>query len=207
MSAPSELELLHRMLLIRRMEERLGEVVKSGELPGSVHLYIGQEAVAVGVCSNLTEQDWIASTHRGHGHFLAKGVDVALIDLDDAHAALDEGGAAAHVAHSPVDGDDPAIAPNCLHPKVGPMVEIQPIGRAPLPHPPSARVHPLEPFNARPRLHRISLLSARPGIGHKVDCLLLCQHRTEQVIAVPPHPAHIAHHRIGIEPNSHPFPF
>jgi TPP-dependent pyruvate/acetoin dehydrogenase alpha subunit len=69
------LELLHRMLLIRRMEERLGEVVKSGELPGSVHLYIGQEAVAVGVCSNLTEQDWIASTHRGHGHFLAKGGD------------------------------------------------------------------------------------------------------------------------------------
>ena len=63
------------MLLIRRMEERLGEVVKSGELPGSVHLYIGQEAVAVGVCSQLTEQDWIASTHRGHGHFLAKGGD------------------------------------------------------------------------------------------------------------------------------------
>jgi acetoin:2,6-dichlorophenolindophenol oxidoreductase subunit alpha len=63
------------MLLIRRMEERLGEVVKSGELPGSVHLYIGQEAVAVGVCSLLSEQDWIASTHRGHGHFLAKGGD------------------------------------------------------------------------------------------------------------------------------------
>jgi pyruvate dehydrogenase E1 component alpha subunit len=67
--------LLQRMLLIRRMEERLGEVVKSGELPGSVHLYIGQEAVAVGVCSNLTRDDWIASTHRGHGHFLAKGGD------------------------------------------------------------------------------------------------------------------------------------
>ena len=44
------------MLLIRRMEERLGEVVKSGELPGSVHLYIGQEAVAVGVCAQLAEQ-------------------------------------------------------------------------------------------------------------------------------------------------------
>ena len=71
----SPLDLLHRMLLIRRMEERLGEVVKSGELPGSVHLYIGQEAVAVGVCCNLTREDWIASTHRGHGHFLAKGGD------------------------------------------------------------------------------------------------------------------------------------
>jgi acetoin:2,6-dichlorophenolindophenol oxidoreductase subunit alpha len=75
MTNPTELELLHRMLLIRRMEERLGEVVKSGELPGSVHLYIGQEAVAVGVCAELTDQDWIASTHRGHGHFLAKGGD------------------------------------------------------------------------------------------------------------------------------------
>jgi pyruvate dehydrogenase E1 component alpha subunit len=69
----NSLDLLRRMLLIRRMEERLGEVVKSGELPGSVHLYIGQEAVAVGVCAHLTDQDWIASTHRGHGHFLAKG--------------------------------------------------------------------------------------------------------------------------------------
>jgi pyruvate dehydrogenase E1 component alpha subunit len=69
------LELYRRMLLIRRMEERLGEVVKSGELPGPVHLYIGQEAVAVGVCAHLTDQDWIASTHRGHGHFLAKGGD------------------------------------------------------------------------------------------------------------------------------------
>jgi pyruvate dehydrogenase E1 component alpha subunit len=55
------------------MEERLGEVVTSGELPGPVHLYIGQEAVAVGVCTHLTDRDWIASTHRGHGHFLAKG--------------------------------------------------------------------------------------------------------------------------------------
>lgn len=65
--------LYRRMLLIRRMEERLGDVVQSGELPGPVHLYIGQEAVAVGVCAHLTDADWIASNHRGHGHFLAKG--------------------------------------------------------------------------------------------------------------------------------------
>lgn len=73
---PGKTELLalyRRMLLIRRMEERLGEVVQSGELPGPVHLYIGQEAVAVGVCAHLTDEDWIASNHRGHGHFLAKG--------------------------------------------------------------------------------------------------------------------------------------
>jgi acetoin:2,6-dichlorophenolindophenol oxidoreductase subunit alpha len=72
-TAVQMIDLYRRMLLIRRMEERLGEVVKSGELPGPVHLYIGQEAVAVGVCAQLSDQDWIASTHRGHGHFLAKG--------------------------------------------------------------------------------------------------------------------------------------
>ena len=72
-SAVQMIDLYRRMLMIRRMEERLGEVVKSGELPGPVHLYIGQEAVAVGVCAQLSDKDWIASTHRGHGHFLAKG--------------------------------------------------------------------------------------------------------------------------------------
>jgi pyruvate dehydrogenase E1 component alpha subunit len=62
-----------RMMLIRRMEEQLGEDFKAGKLPGPVHLYIGQEAVAVGLCAHLNNADWIASTHRGHGHFLAKG--------------------------------------------------------------------------------------------------------------------------------------
>ncbi len=66
-----------RMLLIRRMEERLGADHAAGKLPGGVHLYIGQEAVAVGMCAHLTERDWITSTHRGHGHFLAKGGDPA----------------------------------------------------------------------------------------------------------------------------------
>ena len=75
MNSEELLYLYRRMLLIRRMEEQLGEVVKTGELPGPVHLYIGQEAVAVGVCAQLSDADWIASTHRGHGHFLAKGGD------------------------------------------------------------------------------------------------------------------------------------
>lgn len=69
------LGMLERMLLIRRVEEQLGEDFKAGKLPGNVHLYIGQEATAVGVCSHLRDSDWIASTHRGHGHFLAKGGD------------------------------------------------------------------------------------------------------------------------------------
>ena len=67
------LEILRKMLLIRRMEERLKVDFDAGNLPGGVHLYIGQEAIATGVCAHLNDNDWIASTHRGHGHFLAKG--------------------------------------------------------------------------------------------------------------------------------------
>lgn len=69
------LAMFERMLLIRQMEERLGADRAAGKLPGGVHLYIGQEAVAVGACACLEERDWITSTHRGHGHFLAKGGD------------------------------------------------------------------------------------------------------------------------------------
>jgi pyruvate dehydrogenase E1 component alpha subunit len=70
------IKLYERMLLIRRAEERLSRVCQEGALPGGVHLYIGQEAIAVGVCSTLEPRDWITSTHRGHGHFLAKGGDI-----------------------------------------------------------------------------------------------------------------------------------
>jgi len=65
--------LYERMLLIRRIEEKLSADAAAGRLPGAVHLYIGQEAVAAGVCMQLKDTDWITSTHRGHGHFLAKG--------------------------------------------------------------------------------------------------------------------------------------
>lgn len=73
--ARQSLAMLERMVLIRRLEEQLGEDFKAGNLPGTVHLYIGEEAVAVGVCAHLADSDWITSTHRGHGHFLAKGGD------------------------------------------------------------------------------------------------------------------------------------
>ena len=69
-------ELFERMLVIRRAEERLSRLCQEGKLPGAVHLYIGQEASGVGACSVLEERDWITSTHRGHGHFLAKGGDL-----------------------------------------------------------------------------------------------------------------------------------
>jgi len=68
-----------QMLLIRQVEQQLSKDSKAGNLPGPVHVYIGQEAVGVGVCSQLTDSDWIASTHRGHGHFLAKGGDPKLM--------------------------------------------------------------------------------------------------------------------------------
>ncbi len=69
------LSMYEKMLLIRRMEQQLSADFFAGKLPGSVHLYIGQEAVAVGMCEQLHESDWITGTHRGHGHFLAKGGD------------------------------------------------------------------------------------------------------------------------------------
>jgi pyruvate dehydrogenase E1 component alpha subunit len=65
-----------RMGLIREFEERLKTLVERGVPVGPVHFYTGQEAVAVGVCAVLRPSDWIASTHRGHGHCIAKGVDV-----------------------------------------------------------------------------------------------------------------------------------
>ncbi|KAA8605015.1 ABC transporter substrate-binding protein [Salipiger aestuarii] len=68
---------LHRqMLVIRRAEERLQKLFSDGHVPGFLHLSIGQEAVPVGVSQALTERDTVSSNHRGHGHTLAKGVDL-----------------------------------------------------------------------------------------------------------------------------------
>jgi acetoin:2,6-dichlorophenolindophenol oxidoreductase subunit alpha len=66
-------ELYRRMLRIRHFEEQVNELYRSAKMPGLAHLYIGEEAVAVGVCAALTDEDYITSTHRGHGHCLAKG--------------------------------------------------------------------------------------------------------------------------------------
>jgi len=68
--------LYERMSLIREFEERLKWLVETGVPVGAVHYYVGQEAVAAGVCAALRTSDWISSTHRGHGHCIAKGVDV-----------------------------------------------------------------------------------------------------------------------------------
>ena len=66
-------EFLREMLLIRRFEERVEERFRAGELPGFLHVAIGQEATAVGVCQAMEEGDIFASTHRAHGHTLARG--------------------------------------------------------------------------------------------------------------------------------------
>ncbi|WP_411968010.1 thiamine pyrophosphate-dependent dehydrogenase E1 component subunit alpha [Haloferax sp. YSSS75] len=68
-------EALRRMLTIRSFDTMAGELFADGELPGFVHLYVGEEAVGVGACSALEENDYITSTHRGHGHCIAKGLD------------------------------------------------------------------------------------------------------------------------------------
>jgi acetoin:2,6-dichlorophenolindophenol oxidoreductase subunit alpha len=67
------LEFLARMLLIRRFEEMVEDRFRAGELPGFLHVCIGQEAVAVGVCAALADEDVIGSTHRAHGHVIANG--------------------------------------------------------------------------------------------------------------------------------------
>lgn len=72
-----ELLLMYRnMLRIRRFEEKLAEEWAQGNIPGLIHLYVGQEAVAVGACSTLRRDDYVTSTHRGHGHCIAKGGDI-----------------------------------------------------------------------------------------------------------------------------------
>lgn len=69
------LELYRKMVLIRRFEEKASELRQAGFIPGFLHPYIGQEAVAVGTCAALEGDDVITSTHRGHGHMLARGAD------------------------------------------------------------------------------------------------------------------------------------
>lgn len=67
------LDMYRQMARIRMFEERAAELYRAGELPGFLHSSVGQEAVAVGVCAHLTPGDVITSTHRGHGHVIAKG--------------------------------------------------------------------------------------------------------------------------------------
>ena len=74
-----KLALLKEMLLVRAFEEKAGELFEQNLIPGFIHLSIGEEASSVGTCSVLREDDYVASTHRGHGHMIAKGADPKLM--------------------------------------------------------------------------------------------------------------------------------
>lgn len=79
----SELQRAYRLMrMIRTFEERVHDEFEAGHIPGFVHLYAGQEASAVGVCMTLNERDYVQSTHRGHGHCLAKGSDPRAMMLE-----------------------------------------------------------------------------------------------------------------------------
>ena len=73
------LDMYRKMVTIRTFDQKAVEEFHAGNIPGVVHAYIGQEAIAVGVCSALTREDRITSTHRGHGHTIAKGADLKLM--------------------------------------------------------------------------------------------------------------------------------
>ena len=75
-SREEALDVYQQLRTIRSFEEKLDSLMKAGRLAGFLHLYVGQEAIAVGVCAHLNERDIVSSTHRGHGHCIARGVDL-----------------------------------------------------------------------------------------------------------------------------------
>ncbi|HET6210475.1 MAG TPA: thiamine pyrophosphate-dependent dehydrogenase E1 component subunit alpha [Jatrophihabitans sp.] len=94
-------QLYRTVRLIRRFEQRAIELVRSGVIPGGIHPYLGQEAIAAGVCGALRADDIITSTHRGHGHVLAKGADPIrmLAELAGRETGLNRGrGGSMHAA-------------------------------------------------------------------------------------------------------------
>lgn len=95
------LDFYETMVKIRFFEERVEKLFLAGEIPGFVHLYIGEEAIATGVCANLRKDDYIESTHRGHGHTLAKGADLngAMAEIFGKSTGLCKGkGGSMHIA-------------------------------------------------------------------------------------------------------------
>jgi pyruvate dehydrogenase E1 component alpha subunit len=97
--------LFEKMLEIRRFEEKVWDLFGRNLIPGTLHLYIGEEATAVGVCANLRDDDYITSTHRGHGHCIAKGarVDKMMAELLGKKTGYCKGkGGSMHVADASV---------------------------------------------------------------------------------------------------------
>ena len=76
MDKETALFMYKKMVQIRKFEEKLYQLFLTRPMPGSMHQYNGEEAVAVGVCAHLNKDDYVTSTHRGHGHCIAKGVEI-----------------------------------------------------------------------------------------------------------------------------------
>lgn len=101
MDAKMKLKMYKDMLRIRHFEEKVKELDMQGKLPGFFHLYVGEEAVAVGACSAINKEDYITSTHRGHGHLIAKGGDLgkAMAELYAKETGYNKGrGGSMHIA-------------------------------------------------------------------------------------------------------------
>ena len=112
--------MFERMTLIREFEETLRQLVSRGVPTGPVHYYVGQEAVAVGVCAALDTSDWIASTHRGHGHAIAKGAEVRrmMAELYGKSAGTNRGkGGSMHITDTSIGmlGVNPVVGMGVTH--------------------------------------------------------------------------------------------
>jgi len=95
------IEMFRSMVRIRTFEERVAKEFARGRIPGAAHLYIGQEAVAVGACANLRPDDYIIGTHRGHGHLIAKGgrTDLMMAEIFGKRTGYNKGkGGSMHIA-------------------------------------------------------------------------------------------------------------
>ncbi|MBM3682872.1 MAG: thiamine pyrophosphate-dependent dehydrogenase E1 component subunit alpha [Actinobacteria bacterium] len=106
------ISLFKNIIRLRKFEDKVYQLFLKGELPGTIHQYQGQEAVAVGVCSVLEKNDWITSTHRPHGHTIAKGVKMrdAMAELYGKETGCCKGkGGSMHLG-DPAVGMVPAIA-------------------------------------------------------------------------------------------------
>ena len=110
--------MFRKMLLIRAFEEAAGEAFHAGNVRGSVHQYIGEESIAVGICENLRDDDFLTSNHRGHGHSIAKGADprAMMLELFGRVGGTSDGkGGSMHIADFSVGmlGANGVIADGC----------------------------------------------------------------------------------------------
>lgn len=110
--------MFRKMLVIRTFEEAAGENFFAGHVRGSVHQYIGEESIAVGICENLRDDDYLTSNHRGHGHSIAKGADprAMMLELFGKIGGTSDGkGGSMHIADFSVGmlGANGVIADGC----------------------------------------------------------------------------------------------